>query len=77
MRYLDGNENSDFIEIEIKKKDQDSHILKNISVVPYIPTKNGPKYLCSNPYKSFKYFKFPETSINYTDIPTRKNKEGE
>lgn len=40
-------------------------------------TKNGPKYLCENPYKNFKYFKFPSTHIIYSDIPTVKNKLGE
>ena len=76
VRYLDRTENSDLIEIEIKKKDQESHLLKHISVVPYINTKDGPKYLSSNKYKSFKYFEFPKTALAYADIPTRKNKDG-
>ena len=52
-------------------------MLKQISVVPYINTKNGPKYLCSSNYKSFKYFEFPSTNLAYSDIPTMKNRDGE
>ena len=70
-------ENADNIEIELKKKDQDAHILKKISVIPYINTKNGPKYLCSSIYKSFKYYDFPSTNLTYADIPTIKNKDNE
>lgn len=76
VRYLDGVENSEFIEIEIKKKDQESHLLKKIALVPYVATKNGPLYLCSNKYKGFKHFSFPSTSLTYSDIPTIKNKNG-
>jgi hypothetical protein len=46
-------------------------------VIPYINTKNGPKYLCSNNYKSFKYFEFPSVRYTYADIPTIKNKDNE
>ena len=46
-------------------------------MVPFIKTKNGHKYLCSNIYKTFKYFQFPQTSLTYADIPTRKNKDDE
>lgn len=77
IRYLEGVENSEEIEIEIKKKDQDPHLLRQISLIPYIKTKNGPLYLCESPYKSFKYFKFPSTHLIYSDIPTLKNKHGE
>jgi len=49
--------------------------LKTISVVPYINTKNGPKYFCANNYKSFKYYEFPSTNLTYADIPSIKNKD--
>lgn len=77
IRYLEGVENSYEIEIEIKKKDQDSHLLRSLCLIPYISTKNGPMYLCENKFKSFKYFNFPSTHFNYSDIPTAKNKHGE
>ncbi len=34
-------------------------------------------YLCSNQYKSFKYYSFPSTKLAYSDIPTIKNNHGE
>jgi CRISPR/Cas system CSM-associated protein Csm2 small subunit len=77
VRYLNLDENSEFVEIELKKKDQEAHLLRKVSVVPYIVTKNGPKYLCSSNYKSFKYYEFAHTQLAYTDIPTIKNKDGE
>jgi hypothetical protein len=45
--------------------------------VPFIATKNGPKYLCSNDYKSFKYYTFPDSPLTYADIPTIKNRKDE
>ena len=74
VRYEDGTENVDTIEIEIKIKDQDAHLLKNVSLIPFINTKNGPKYLCSSQYKTFKYFEFPSTALSYSDLPMIKNK---
>lgn len=52
-------------------------MLKNISLIPYISTKNGPKYLCSSAFKTFKYFTFPSTPLTYADIPTIKNSHDE
>lgn len=73
VRYLDNVENSDHVEIEVKKKDSDSHLIKRISLVPFVKTKNGPKYLCSNAYDSLKYFQFPSSNLAYQDLPTLNN----
>jgi hypothetical protein len=73
VRYLDGVENSENIEIEIKKKDTDSHLIKGVALVPFIATKNGNRYLCKNSYQTLKYYEFPATTLAYQDIPTLPN----
>jgi hypothetical protein len=57
----------------VKKKDSDSHLIKKISLVPFIKTKTGIKYLCKNQYESLKYYEFPSSSISYHDLPTLNN----
>lgn len=73
VRYLDGVENSENIEIEIKKKDAESHLIKGVALVPFTVTKNGNRYLCKNNYQSVKYYEFPSTVLSYHDIPTLPN----
>ncbi len=73
VRYLDNVENSDYVEIEVKKKDSDPHLIKRISLVPFVKTKNGPKYLSRNPYETLKYFEFPSSHLAYQDLPTLNN----
>lgn len=46
-------------------------------LVPYLHSKNGPKILCKNSYKSFNYYEFPSSKVAYSDIPTEKNSLGE
>lgn len=73
VRFLDSVENSDFIEIEVKKKDAESHLIKRVALVPFIKTKNGAKYLCKSQYETLKYYEFPTSNLAYSDIPTIKN----
>jgi hypothetical protein len=56
VRYLEGVENSENIEIEVKKKDADPHIVKGVTLVPFVVSKNGNRYLCKNRYQSVRYY---------------------
>ena len=56
VRYLDQKENSEYVEMEVQKKDQDPHLIQRLAVVPFITTPNGPKYLTRNPYKELKHY---------------------
>lgn len=57
----------------MKKKDAESHLIKGITLVPFLSTKNGNRYLCKNSYQSLKYYEFPSTPLAYHDIPTLNN----
>jgi hypothetical protein len=56
----------------VKKKDSEPHLIKGITLVPFINSKNGTKYLCKNQYQTFKYYEFPSSGLSYQDIPTTK-----
>lgn len=56
VRFLDGVENSENIEIEINKKDAESHLIKGVTLVPFTVTKYDNHYLCKNNYQSCQYY---------------------
>jgi hypothetical protein len=76
IRYLDNIENSENIEILIKKKNiEDSHLFKNISLVPFVKNGGMSKVLSQKlPFQRITKFNFPTLSISYDDIPKIMNK---
>lgn len=79
IRYLDNIENSENIEILIKKKNiEDSHLFKKVSIVPFIKNGAMPKVLSEKlPFQKTTKFNFPTMSISYDDIPKILNKNEE
>ena len=73
MRYVNAENPDENIEIEVKKKKEDSHIFNDVVLVPF--TKDG-KICCHKlPYKSLNYYEFMQSSIHYDDIPTVLNSQ--
>ena len=64
------------IEIIVKKKKvEDYHIFRRVSVVPFINSDNI--MVEKMPYDSVNCYRFPESYILYEDLPTVKNSQGE
>ena len=76
IRYLDNIENSDKIEILIKKKNiEDSHLFQKVALVPFIRTGNAVKVLSEKmPFQKATKYNFPTSSISYDDLPKILNK---
>ena len=79
IRYLDNIENSDKIEILIKKKNiEDSHLFKKVTLVPFIRTGNAVKVLSEKmPFQKTTKYNFPSSNISYDDLPKILNKNEE
>jgi len=76
---LDNIENSEHIEILIKKKNiEDSHLIKKIALVPFIRDGNVVKVLSHKlPFQKTNKYNFPTLNISYDDIPKILNKNEE
>ncbi len=76
---MDNIENSEHIEILIKKKNiEDSHLFKKISLVPFVKNNGITKVLCEKmPFQKTTKYNFPTLNINYEDIPKILNKHEE
>ena len=79
IRYLDNIENSENIEILIKKKNvEDSHLFQKVSLVPFIRTGNALKVLSDKmPFQKTTKYNFPTSNIAYDDLPKILNKHEE
>ncbi len=73
---MDNIENSEKIEILIKKKNiEDSHLFQKVTLVPFIRTGNAVKVLSEKmPFQKTKKFNFPTANIFYDDLPKILNK---
>lgn len=76
---MDNVENSEQIEILIKKKNiEDSHLFKKISLVPFIRNGDVIKVLSQKlPFQKTNKYAFPTLNIGYEDIPKILNKNEE
>ena len=71
IRYRNVENPDSRIEVEIKKKKEDSHIFRKVALVPF--SKDGRIVCHKMPYNSLNYYELLQSDIKYQDIPTKLN----